>query len=224
MKKAFSLAEVLLALAIVGIIAALAIPVFYNSYSERVLETKLKKTCTQIMTATKEIMSDERSEDTELLVGDSGDIIGFYYTSAFAKTSNSTQGVKYFLDNYFKTSRKDCGPNGSKECVGTTYKSTENKDLGAIPSNYYCIKTANSAAICMARIDDIMKVIVDINAADSPNVTGVDTFAMYISNNGDLKDIDSNTANCNKGGSATVYAYAAGCFAKVVENGWKMPK
>ena len=49
---------------------------------------------------------------------------------------------------------------------------------------------------------------------------------MYITNDGNLKDLDDDEANCNADRTTgdSVIDYAAGCFTKVVANGWAMPK
>ena len=41
MKKAFTLAEVLITLAIIGVVAAMTIPTLISSYNKKVVETKL---------------------------------------------------------------------------------------------------------------------------------------------------------------------------------------
>ena len=227
MKKrhAFTFLEVMFGLAIVGLVSAMVIPFFYTNYGHKVMAAQLKKAYGQITMAANEIMNDERSDDTMTLDQDEENTErGFYYTSAGVKTSNSTQGARYFLDKYIKHSKINCGPDGSRDCVGAKYRTPKNNDLGTIPTGFYCIKTVNSAAICMKfyENDKVMKVIVDVNGAEKPNITGSDTFVMYITNNGDLKDLDENPDNCNKDRESgdSVLDYAAGCFSKVVTNGW----
>lgn len=227
-KKAFTILEVLFALAIIGLISALVIPIFYNAYGNRVTGTQLKRVCAQITQATKEILVDERADDTMTLdLDETNTEKGFYFTTAGVKTSNSSQGAQYFLNKYFRHSKVNCGPNGSNDCVGTKYRTPDKTDLGGIPSGFYCIRTVNNAAVCMKfdTTDKVMKVIVDVNATDKPNITGSDTFVMYITDDGDLKDLDTDETNCNakRTGDANIVAYAAGCFTKVVANGWKMP-
>ncbi len=231
MKKAFTFLEVMFALMIVGLISAMVIPVFYNTYGHKVMSTQLKKACVQITLATKEIMTDERADDTMTLDNeelDSDTERGFYYTSAGVKTSNATQGVQYFLNEYFQHSKVNCGSGGTDDCVGAKYRTPGKKDLGKIPTDFYCIKTVNFAAICMKfdETDKVTKVIVDVNGAEKPNITGSDTFVMYITNDGNLKDLDEDEANCNADRTTgdSVIDYAAGCFTKVVANGWVMPK
>lgn len=245
-RSAFTFLEVMFGLAIVGLISSMVIPIFYNSYTNRVMGTELKKITGQITTAAKEIMSDERANDElDLSVfGEENDAddnseentseessssvsTGFYLTAAGAKTSNATQGVEYFMKKYISHTSVNCGSGGTNDCVGAKYRSPQKTNLGTIPNDFYCIRTVNSATICMKHNDDtnLVNVIVDVNGSDRPNITGVDTFTMYITNEGDLKDIDENEDNCNKERDSghSVWGYAAGCFTKIIANGWKMP-
>ncbi len=250
MKKrfAFTFLEVMFGLAVVGLISSMVIPIFYNSYANRVMGAELNKVVAQITLAAKEIMSDERANDefdiydtdtpdsTDETVEDNTDDTessstsvskGFYLTSAGTKTSNSKQGVEYFLNKYIAHTSVNCGSGGTSDCVGAKYRSPEKTSLGTIPNDYYCIRTVNSSTICMKHNEDTNKidVIVDVNGSNRPNVTGADVFVMQITNDGDLKDIDEDENNCNKERSEghTIRDYAAGCFTKIVANGWKMP-
>ena len=234
-KSAFTFSEVMIGLVIIGVITAMVIPFFYNSHADKVRGTQLKKVCGQISIAISSIISDERSQDEhDLYYGpDTGEReeenSGFYLTSAGTKTSNDTQGAKYFLNKYFRHSKVNCGPDGTNDCVGKIYKTPEQKEIGTIPSGFYCIKTTNSAAICMKfdETDNVSKIIVDINGAEKPNITGSDLFVMYIENNGNLKDLDKDETHCNMDRTneeAGILDYAAGCFTKAVGNGWVMPK
>ena len=229
MKKAYTFLEVMFTLMIVGLISAMVIPIFYNTYGHKVMGTQLKKVAAQITLAAKEIMVDERAEDTMTLDQDEEDTQrGFYFTSAGVKNAGETQGVPYFLGKYFQHSKVNCGSSGTADCIAAKYRTPDKKDLGTIPSDYYCIKTVNAATICMKFDveDKVVKVITDINGPDKPNITGVDTFIMYITNDGNIKDIDEDESHCNKSSEATgsVAGYAEGCFTKVVANGWVIPR
>ena len=243
-KKAFTFLEIMFGLAILGIISAMVIPVFFNAYTDRVRGTQLKRVCGQISYAIDSIMADERAGDT-LNIDDEDDTnsnsennseneqqentvsTGFYLTSAGVKTSNSTQGVEYFLNKYFKHIQVNCGAGGSNTCIGSSYRSPNKKSLGSVPNDFYCIRTTNSAAICMKYDDSAhaVIVIVDVNANEKPNITGSDTFVMYITSDGQLKDLDDDETHCNANHTnANIQNYASGCFTKVVTNGWKMSK
>ena len=233
--NAFTLSELIIGLVIIGVVAAMVIPFFYNFHNDKIRETQLKKVCGQISLAISNIISEERSQDESNLYygADTGEReienSGFYLTSAGTKTSNETQGAKYFLNKYFRHSKVNCGPDGTNDCVGKIYKTPEQKEIGTIPSGFYCIKTTNSAAICMKfdETDNVSKIIVDINGAEKPNITGSDLFVMYIENNGNLKDLDEDESHCNMDRTneeAGILDYAAGCFKKIISNGWIMPK
>ena len=47
-RKGFTFVEVMFGISIVGIISAMVIPIFYNTYANKVKGTQLKKACAQI--------------------------------------------------------------------------------------------------------------------------------------------------------------------------------
>ena len=64
-KKAFTLAEVLITLAIIGIVAALTIPTLLNNYNDKVLETRYKKAVNIMTNGFKLMMSNEQVFDVK---------------------------------------------------------------------------------------------------------------------------------------------------------------
>ena len=274
-RKGFTFVEVMFGISIVGIISAMVIPIFYNTYANKVKGTQLKKACAQISYAIDAIMADERAndeigeeigfsageneqenaEETSEGEGENTDpnntesenteqnstegensgtqntentvSTGFYLTSAGVKTSNATQGAEYFLNKYFKHTSTNCGPGGTGTCIAAEYRSPNKKNLGTIDNGYYCIKTTNSAAVCMMYDEEhhVSKIIVDINGNEKPNVSGSDIFVMYVTPEGELKDLDDDETKCNmdRTEGVSVEGFSAGCFTKVVANGWVMP-
>lgn len=61
LKRAFTLAEVLITVAIIGIVAALTIPAFMNNYQENVNRNKLKNVYSLISEATKQMQADNQN-------------------------------------------------------------------------------------------------------------------------------------------------------------------
>jgi prepilin-type N-terminal cleavage/methylation domain-containing protein len=240
MKKAFTFTEIMLALAIIGFITTMILPIFFNTYGNKVVSAQLKKTCTLITNATKHIMTDEHSNDigslTDDFDADAADDddgvshkLGFYYSKAGVKTSNSEQGAQYFLNNYFRYTLSNCGSGGSKTCVADSYRTPDNVSVGTVPANFYCIKTTNDSTICMRYKEKDnagrIEVLIDVNATDRPNITGSDVYVMYITDDGQLKDLDENEANCNALSSIdgeNIIKYSAGCFHKIVIKSWNM--
>ncbi len=229
MKKAFTFIEIMLALAIVGFITMMVLPIFFNTYGNKVVSAQLKKTCTQITNATKHIMTDEHADDIENLTdqfdNDTGK--GFYYTSAGVKTSNADQGAQYFLEKYFKHNLSNCGSAGTGKCVAPEYRTPEKVSLGGIPESFYCVRTTNDSAVCMRYKASIekMEVLIDVNGSDKPNISGSDVFVMYITDDGHLKDLDENEDHCNTQSGIDdepLLKYSAGCFHKIVSKSWNM--
>lgn len=58
MKKAFTLAEVLITLGIIGVVAAMTIPTLISNYQKKTAVTRLKQTYAQITTAVEKVAND----------------------------------------------------------------------------------------------------------------------------------------------------------------------
>lgn len=229
MKKAFTFTEIMLALAIIGFITVMVLPIFFNTYGNKVVSAQLKKSCTQIINAAKHIITDERARDIESLNSEFDDDtgLGFYFTSAGVKTSNATQGAQYFLEKYFRHTMTNCGTGGDSGCVAPSYRTPANVDVGTVPNSFYCIKTTNDSTICMRYKEGINKteVLIDVNGIDRPNVTGSDVYVMYITDDGQLMDLDENAARCNEPSGINdenIIKYSAGCFHNIVSRSWNM--
>lgn len=232
MKKGFTLAEVLITLGIVGIVAVLTIPSVMKNYKNRLYTAQLEKVYAQISDATQAIMNDEHVDN-------------FYETKANGAdicTDNTKQtctgGLAYFLNNYFKTVKKNCAAGDDDElCIAghtqSAYKYIDGSDAGGIPSTAYCIQLASGATICgnYKEEDKCTSLVVDVNGQAEPNIVGRDVFSMDIHKNGSITDYDSKCADnnygcssdeCNAGGSSDIYGSACGCVTAVIEAGWKM--
>jgi prepilin-type N-terminal cleavage/methylation domain-containing protein len=213
MQKGFTLAEVLVTIGILGVIAALTIPSVVKNYRYKVYSTQLQKAYSQIQTAIKTVMEDEMTND-------------FYQTTAGMKTvsGSCTVGPCYFLTKYFKTARTNCG-NTTPKCYASSYKSINGDDAGTFLGDY-CIQTINGATICVANnaTNLVTSIFLDVNGAEEPNITGLDTFVLDFTSDGRLKDWNSNASKCNT--QSTSYGhvadYASGCLTKVMNNGWKI--
>lgn len=237
MKKAFTFTEIMVSLTIIGFIVVLVLPLFFNTYGNKVVSAQLKKVCTMITNATKHVITDERSNDINSLesdydanavVDDDGNVhtLGFYNTTAGVKTSNAGQGAQYFLENYFKHTKTNCGSGGSRECVGDSYRTPDNTPVD-FPATFYCIKTINDSTLCMRYNENLncTEVLIDVNSQIRPNVTGSDVFSMYITHDGFLRDLDENEEHCNAETNLDtddIVKYSAGCFHKILASSWNM--
>ena len=232
MKKGFTLAEVLITLGIVGVVAVLTIPSVMKNYTNRMYVSQLQKTYSQIAEAVQAIMNNDHvdnfKESSAAVDNPSG---------CPADMSKCTQGPIYFLNNYFKTVKTNCGSagGGDKTCAKSDsnfYRRLDNAQLtGGI--GYYCIQTVTGAAICASfnSNNKCMSLNVDVNGLAQPNIAGRDVFSMDIHENGSISDYGSGCINgnignagstCGTGDVSSASSAAAGCLNNIIQAGWKM--
>ncbi len=231
MKKGFTLAEVLITLGIIGIVAVLTIPSVMKNYKNKLYTAQLEKVYAQIVDATKTIMQEEHVDN-------------FYETKVVGTCNksgddkkNCETGPEYFLNTYFKAVKKNCATGDAEDlCVAgstsSSYKYIDGSDAGGIPTYYYCIQLASGATICANNtIAKCTSVVVDVNGQAEPNIVGRDVFSMDIHKNGTLSDYNSGCADnnigcaadhCNAGGGAGILSSACGCLNSVIQAGWNM--
>ena len=166
-KKGFTLAEVLITLGIIGVVATLTVPSLYANYQKKALSARLKKVYNEINAAAKLAVVKEKA-------------LNFYMTDAFYEQT--------FLKDYFKLT-KDCGI-GDRDyqgCFGNSY--TENgshrsfHEDGAINYSSHCVLTADLFSICL---DKEGYGVLDINGPSGPNKFDLDTFMIKISEKGTI--------------------------------------
>ncbi len=230
MKKGFTLAEVLITLGVVGIVAVLTVPAVMKNYRNRMYVSQLRKVAAQISDAAVAAMNDEHTDK-------------FYETKVAAANSCTDAnngvceaGAGYFLNTYFKTIKKNC-LNATEPCAvsdGATYKMVDGTELNVGFGHEYCIQNSNGATICanFNPNNTCMSLAVDVNGMSEPNIPGRDIFAMDIHNDGTVSDWGSGCADesfgcdpsvCTTGQSLDSISQAAcGCYGKLAKNGWVM--
>lgn len=228
-RKGFTLAEVLITLGVVGIVAVLTVPAIVRNYRTRLYVSQLQKVSAQIQDATQSVMNDEHTDkfyDTKA---------GTANSCSDANNGTCETGIGYLLNNYLKTIKKNC-LNSTEPCaVNTTgyYKLIDGTSLPGIWYEY-CVQTTNGATICGSynQTNQCMSLLVDVNSMAEPNTVGRDVFAMDIHNDGSLSDWGSGcqdnsygcTADKCSGGLSTgsVAQAACGCYTAVSKSNWKM--
>ena len=172
MKKGFTLAEVLITLAIIGIVAALTIPSLANGYQKRVLTTQLQKAYAELSQAGAMVVANEMSEDFRRSKA--------MREGEFVKNFIKTAGSASFADTY--------GAYGSGHENFTTSKSDliDNDD-------YECSKLKSGASFCVL-LGDYGNATgtgwMDINGDKGPNLIGRDMFGFGYSKDGTIGDYD----------------------------------
>ena len=172
--KAFTLTEILLAVAIVGIIAALVMPATISKFRSEVLDFGFKRQEEAIKTAVDLLVIKENKTD-------------FGETSMYSDGSKSMEdSAGKFIKRYLRVSKYygDATVNKAlikKECFADTYYEYADNTKKELNIDDYlggaCAKLKNGASICLVpqiRTDSSIQGIIDINGQKGPNVYNKD--------------------------------------------------
>ena len=243
-RTAFTLAEVLITLGIIGVISALTIPGLIGSYQKNITVEKLKEMYSLI------------NQAANLYTSETGTEFGSFDTQLTGQE---------FLDRYFSsyikvvkkcTIGKNCYQNS------TLPLQIDKKTSAAIPE--YIVGLANGSYIGMFRNVAGAIFYVDINGANKPNLSGHDIFYFYLINSNVILYDNNNDCNielkkmatslksglypgtydacyvpqvlktreellgtvvhrsCNK--NTTNLSYGDACAAVIMKDGWKISK
>lgn len=166
--KAFTLAEVLVTLAVIGVVASLTIPTVVKHYQKQQWITKYKQTYSILNQATKMVLSDN----------------GGVITGAFADEQDS---VMYSLYKKYLNIAKSCeniNPYGN--CFANNYISLRN--LPTIVPTLYTIILKNGTSVSFDACGGTTaagaynRFAIDINGQSGPNIHGKDFHYIYLFN------------------------------------------
>lgn len=218
--KAFTLAETLITLGIIGIVAAITIPTIMHKYYEHQTVARLKETYSILAQALKSLDDDYGSLDTWGVTG---------YNEDSAKV------IAEKLKTVIKIAN-DCGTNDETgSCISTeNYRFLNNKQTisYAKDTHYYKLSLMNGSSIIIKGNDvpagktDVKTAsfMIDTNGKDKPNMWGKDFFEIdYIPDSGLILDGNPNKGvsdyrgkgNCKKGGTGWGCAYYVVTFGKM---------
>ncbi len=226
---AFTLAEVLITLAIIGVVAALTIPSIVQNYQKTQVVTQLKKTYSAL------------ANTTNLAIAQYGPIAGweFYdYSQTVPGTTmkGSEHFAKTYLMPYLKVS-KDCGLDKCK--YSSVYLNGSNCNGFSDPNKYIFILNDGTTISCIF-MDYISEgsryanatIYIDVNGSKKPNILGKDIhyYRYSIISNGNpygkfVPDafgssredlINHSSYGCQKGKTATR------CTTLIMRDGWQM--
>jgi prepilin-type N-terminal cleavage/methylation domain-containing protein len=210
-KNGFTLAEVLITLAIIGVVAALTIPSVVKNYQKTQTTAKLRKAWSAINQAYN--MSQAQN--------------GMYQTWDNAEDIGSEEYFNRYWKPYLKVSKicttySDCG-----------YKESTPWDYSG-GGDYPLVLTSSSARMTFLTPDGILflilatsggtvdnNIITDLNGSKEPNVLGKDVFHFIRTNKGILPQCHNSTIaniniNSSKNGTGTC------CAAKIARDGWEI--
>lgn len=203
MKKGFTLAEVLVTLGIIGVVAAMTLPSLIANYSKQVYVNQLKKSVSVLEQGFKlALVNDgvDSLEDTELFQSIGG-------TSCMATSGPNSASCKPFLQSlakyfqvltigttgkykysYIRRGSTPIYPDGTNTSAkmilkdGTMLFRFNVKKIPDTP-RYDCDTIKNAGGSVCGIIGSLA---IDVNGEKKPNVEGRDVFDFYITNDGRL--------------------------------------
>ena len=167
-KRGFTLAEVLITLGVIGVVAALTIPSLSSNYQKRVLTTQLQKAYAELSQAGAMALADEMGGDFR----QSKTLRDGNFVNKFVKASGSST----FADSY-----------DIYNCNGCGSKSMSNINNFYNNKNYSCGKLGMGASFCVNREGDGF---LDINSNKGPNQIGRDMFMIGFGTDGTIGEYD----------------------------------
>ncbi len=210
---AFTLAELLIAMAVVGVIAILTVPNVTKNIFNRSDIVKIQATLKTLSDSVSKVKVREQVAD-------------------LADSTLFLDKAKFFED-YFKLSRV-CAKEHEK-CFASSYKSIngdESDELDAIFSDdgfdSYSVILPSGVSVLLFTPDDYNAVgvfLFDINGKDAPNVIGRDLFSFRVLYTGEIRtayyqpfeDTDFRKSQCLSG-----YSYGQPCLQELQFSDWKM--
>lgn len=215
----FTLAEVLITLGIIGVVASLTIPTLINNKAKQETATKLEKVYSTL------------SQTTNIAKLDYGEVNTWFSDDV---TDGTGAGAKIFADRYlipYLRVAKNCGLSVTSECSERVYYLTSAQGysdyiFGATTDKFYF---NDGTLIGINNYDSASKrfcVYVDINGQAQPNILGKDVFLFFYYSTGKfipegLIDRTSALTNanygCNKNGGRGTY-----CTGLIMMDGWRI--
>lgn len=232
-KRAFTLAEVLITLGVIGVVASITLPTLISNHKKQVYAVAIKKTYAEML----QVFQQAKAQDG----------VDNLILANFCSGGNNVSAGET-LKKYFKIV-KDCGINDTG-CFAPVneYRSYNNNNLkrtSQIPGYKVILASGVSLSLyCYSSSSGMDNAIgsmyIDTNGLKGPNVGGRDFFRAYIYPEGVLDGyyVDYNCrrsigacsdfANITEKRNYNFNTWCAnpndtdGCFDHLLSNGWKM--
>jgi len=165
-KPAFTLTEVLLAVVIVGIIAALVMPSIVTHYQSKTMKLKAQRQLQAIADTVYSLpVLENKHNFNETMM----------YSDSTSYSVDETAGK--FLKKYFKVAKYCGAPVGGKSpCFADEYYEYSNKDKKTITPELKgaCAQLKNGVSVCITPqvVGEPVQVVMDLNGPKGPNIMG----------------------------------------------------
>ena len=230
--KAFTLAEVLVTLGIIGVVSAMTVPTLMQNYQKKSYVTQLHKVYSEVSQG----LVIYQTERNAVNLKEAG--------------INSKDSAVNFLKSVFKVVT-DCGED-NEPCFAPDgeYRKIDGTVItdSRCESHHPCYTLANGASVSVYYYgaSPLFQLILDVNGPKGPNIAGRDFFSFYIYNNGVIDDVstvenpdnpnefnwdNSSVAPLSKETREKMFTQACmssaptqwnGCFGKILNDNWEM--
>ncbi len=251
-KVAFTLAEVLITLGIIGVVAAMTMPTLISNHKKQVWVNQLKKSVSTLEQGFQKMLADDEVsslEDTEVFKSINSSLCSVYEDMNSPSCGNFFKKLKTYFNIIDITSIDDykTGYLNSKNEKSYYDKMVMTFADSSMLLEYDFFKTEDTYMSC-----DVIKanggnmcaemgyVMIDVNGKKGPNIYGRDIFGFWISADGHLIPVASKSlsvfdnspsdywrndiSKCGTPGVADAEEKSEGfgCAARIIENGWVM--
>jgi len=171
-KRAFTLAEVLITLAIIGIIAAITIPSIVANHQKRALETQFAKAYRTV------------SQAVNLAIAEHGGIDTWDWKDSYT-SAEKDQFVKKYITPHLNIVKYCPTGDGNKDCFPEAmyrlFDGTDWRTLTTLVHPQFVLADGTMAYVaffenCLERNGRCVSIAIDINGGQKPNVIGKDVF------------------------------------------------
>lgn len=215
--RAFTLAEVLVTLGIIGVVSAMTVPTLMQNYQRKSYVTQLHKVYNELQQAAQQYMTDRNAVNLR----------------EAGLTSNDA--LSNFVKTYFKVV-SDCGAD-RQPCMSNDYSKISGKVLGNASGQPLNMTIASGASfgfgVASTGSADNSRVAifdVDINGSQGPNIAGRDVFILGLFNNGMVDEYELTTAPGDKDTRENLFntncisdnTSWTGCFGKILNDNCEM--
>ena len=242
----FTLAEVLITLGIIGVVAAMTIPTLVKNYQKTVWVNQLKKSVSTLEQGFQKALADDGVDsllDSEFVKQQDNETQKQYLERTFSKYFNITRVEDLGYDiwhsyKFLNGEEYDDDPQfGIYLADGTLlmfawFDFDKNKIINNIFSKPNTKSLGGKFNTC------INYIMIDVNGNKGPNLSGRDLFSFMLAENGHLypaggrdyaiwgsqKSITdpSNTAYWKNSNNCSSSGYGTQCAGRIIESGWKM--
>lgn len=165
-KSAFTLAEVLITLGIIGLVSAMTIPNLVAKYKQRMFVGQWRKTYSELANALKLMQ-----ENDEVITPLDNTSVAIEYEYAkvlgkYLKHGAICKENRFVIDG--------CSPESYP--IYTLYGKPFNHNMGAIGGGSTCMSLLNGSIVCF----DSFIVTVDVNGFSKPNTIGKDIYSALV--------------------------------------------